>query len=84
MFPAGRIQYGIILIAAICVADAADVVVVVCVVFPHSWRWGGVAGHRITGIWTVFTSYFPEWKLSILVELLELGATVLKPNFDLK
>lgn len=89
--PAGRIHHCITLDAAavgvVAAAGAAIVVVVVTVtvvVFPHSWGWRRVAGHGIAGVWTVFKRNIPERKLSILVELLKLGATVLEPNFDLE
>lgn len=62
---------------------AVVVTVAAVVVFPHSWGRRGVAGHGITGVRTMFQRNIPEWKLSILVELLKLGAAVLEPNFDL-
>lgn len=58
-------------------------VVVVVVVFPHSWGWRRVTSHGIAGIWTVFKRNIPKWKFSIFVELLKLRTTVLEPNFDL-
>ena len=88
--PAGRIHHSSSLdaaAAAVCVVAAAVVVVVVVVavvVFPHSRGWRRVAGHGIAGVWTVLKRNITERKLSILVELLELGATVLEPNFDLE
>lgn len=87
--PAGGIHHFITLdvaAAAVCVAVAAVVVVSVAavVVFPHSRGWRRVAGHGIAGVWTVFKRNIPEWKLSVLVELLKLGATVLEPYFDLE
>ena len=92
--PAGRIHHCITLhVAAAAARVVAAVVVVVVVVvavtvavvvFPHSWGRRRVAGHGIAGVWTVFKRNVPEWKLSVLVELLKLGATVLEPNFDLK
>jgi len=86
----GGIHQRITLDAAACVdvVAAVSVVVVVVVVtiavFPYSWGWRRVAGHGIAGIWTMLERNFPERKLSVLVELLELGATVLEPDFDLK
>lgn len=65
-------------------AAVVAVVVTVAAVFPHSWRRGGVTGHGITGVWTVFQSDLPQGELSVLVELLKFGATVLEPDFDLK
>lgn len=87
--PAGGLHHRITLVAAarVAAAAAAAVVVVVTVavaVFPHSWGRRRVAGHGIAGIWTVFKRNIPERKLSVLVELLKLGATVLEPNFDLE
>ena len=89
--PAGRIHHRSSLdaAAAVCIVAAAVVgvvvvVVVTVVVFPHSWGRRRVAGHGIAGVWTVLERNITERKLSVLVELLELGATVLEPDFDLK
>lgn len=71
---AGGLQRG----AVFHVAAAAVVVV------PHRRGRRGVTGHGVAGIWTVFQRDLPKRKLSVLVELLELGATVLEPDFDLE
>lgn len=89
--PAGWIQHCIIFkAAAICVDVAYAVAAAVCIcvvagiVVPHSGGRRRVAGHGIAGIRAMFARYVPEWKLSILVELLELGTSVLEPDFDLE
>lgn len=70
--------------AAVACVVVVVIVVIAVAVFPHSWGRRRVAGHGITGLRTVLERNIPKRKLSVLVELLELGATVLEPNFDLK
>lgn len=92
--PTGRIQHCTIFDATVAdvwvvaapaaVVAAVIVTIATVVVFPHSWGWRRVAGHRVAGVWTVFKRNITERKLSVLVELLKLGATVLEPDFDLR
>lgn len=64
--PVGRIHHCITLDAVVAVAAA------LVVFFPHCWRRRRVAGHGVTGVWTVFKRNVPKWKLAVLVELLKL------------
>ena len=76
---AARIHYGVTFDANNDVCVDAIVVVV-----PHSRGGGGVTRHGVTGVRTVFNRHVAERKLPVLVELFELGATVLEPDLDLE